>query len=51
MIGNGDINVTPEFQRDVLWDIKKASLFIDSLLVGLPTPSLSSALGPTRLHA
>jgi uncharacterized protein with ParB-like and HNH nuclease domain len=40
MISHGDINVTPEFQRDFLWDLKKASLFVDSLLVGLPTPSL-----------
>ncbi|MCX7748567.1 MAG: DUF262 domain-containing protein [Clostridia bacterium] len=35
-----EINLKPEFQRDFVWDIKRASLFIDSLLVGLPIPSI-----------
>lgn len=39
-IDNGEINLKPEFQRDFVWDINKASLFIDSLIIGLPIPSL-----------
>jgi len=39
-INDNEINLQPEFQRDFVWDIKRASLFIDSLIIGLPTPSL-----------
>lgn len=39
-IDNGEIDLKPEFQRDFVWDINKASLFIDSLLIGLPIPSV-----------
>ncbi|NCA75644.1 MAG: DUF262 domain-containing protein [Alphaproteobacteria bacterium] len=39
-IDNGEINLQPEFQRDFVWDINRASLFIDSLLIGLPIPSI-----------
>jgi len=35
-----EINLKPEFQRDFVWDIKKSSMFIDSLLIGLPIPSI-----------
>lgn len=30
----------PEFQRGFVWDIKDASRFVESLLLGLPVPSL-----------
>lgn len=39
-IDNQEIDLRPEFQRDFVWDINRASLFIDSLLLGLPIPSI-----------
>lgn len=30
----------PEFQRGFVWDLKKASRFIESLLLGLPVPGI-----------
>lgn len=35
--GNSDIFI-PEYQRDDVWSIKQKSLFIESLLIGLPIP-------------
>ncbi len=32
--------VVPDFQRNFVWDRKKASRFIESLLLGLPVPSI-----------
>lgn len=32
--------VVPEFQRKYVWDIKKASRFIESLIIGLPVPGI-----------
>lgn len=39
-IDNGEIDLRPEFQRDFVWDMNRASLFIDSLLTNLPIPSI-----------
>jgi len=39
-IENEEIDLKPEFQRDFVWDINRASLFIDSLILGLPIPSI-----------
>lgn len=39
-IENDEIDLKPEFQRDFVWDINRASLFIDSLILGLPIPSI-----------
>lgn len=39
-VDNKEINLKPEFQRDFVWDINRASLFIDSLIIGLPIPSI-----------
>lgn len=39
-IDNQEIDLKPEFQRDFVWDIGRASLFIDSLIIGLPIPSI-----------
>ena len=36
---NNDI-VKPELQRKYVWDIKEASRFIESILLGLPVPSV-----------
>lgn len=32
--------VKPEFQRSYIWPLKKASRFIESLILGLPVPSI-----------
>jgi hypothetical protein len=32
--------VIPEFQRGFVWDVKDASRFVESLLLGLPVPSI-----------
>ena len=32
--------VVPDFQRKYVWDIKKASRFIESLIIGLPVPGI-----------
>lgn len=45
-IDNNEIDLKPEFQRDFVWDINRASLFIDSLITGLPIPSIF--LGKSR---
>jgi len=38
-IRDGSIYV-PKFQREFVWDIKDASRFVESLLLGLPVPSI-----------
>ncbi len=38
-IRDGAIYV-PKFQREFVWDIKEASRFVESLLLGLPVPSI-----------
>ena len=32
--------VVPKFQRRYVWDVKKASRFIESLIIGLPVPGI-----------
>lgn len=32
--------IIPEFQRQYVWDIKQASRFIESLILGLPVPGV-----------
>ncbi|MDY6894094.1 MAG: DUF262 domain-containing protein [Thermotogota bacterium] len=39
MIENDIIDLKPEFQRDFVWDIRRASKLIDSLLCNLPIPN------------
>lgn len=34
------INLKPEYQRRLVWDVKKRSLFIESLLLNIPIPPL-----------
>lgn len=40
LIHNQELELEPEFQRNFVWDKRTASLFIDSLLIGFPTPNL-----------
>lgn len=37
-IQQGELELQPEFQRQYVWDDKRASLFVESILMGLPTP-------------
>lgn len=37
---NGDLILQPDFQRGYVWDNGKASRYVESLLLGLPTPSI-----------
>jgi uncharacterized protein with ParB-like and HNH nuclease domain len=39
-VTKGDIFIPP-FQREFVWSLKDASRFIESLLLGLPVPSIS----------
>src|SRR5688572_4513142 len=38
-ISSGDI-IIPRFQRGYVWSLKEASRFVESLLLGLPVPSI-----------
>lgn len=40
MIERGDINLRPDFQRNVVWDNKKASLLIESIWLSIPIPQI-----------
>lgn len=36
----GNIDVSPEFQRRQVWDAKKQTAFIESLILGIPVPQI-----------
>jgi uncharacterized protein with ParB-like and HNH nuclease domain len=36
----GRIILAPDFQREVVWDVKKMSRFIETVLIGVPVPPL-----------
>lgn len=38
--------LVPSFQRSYVWDIKKASRFIESLILGLPVPGVFLSRDP-----
>ena len=38
MIKDGDIMLDPEYQRNYVWDNKKASLLVESILLNVPIP-------------
>lgn len=40
MIDHDIIDLKPEFQRDFVWDIRRASKLVDSLLTNLPIPNI-----------
>jgi len=40
MYENGDIDVHPEFQRFFRWSAEKKSRFVESILIGIPIPSV-----------
>jgi len=40
LIENNDIEMTPDFQRNFIWDKTRQSKLIESILLGLPLPSI-----------
>jgi len=40
LINNEDIELTPDFQRNFIWDRTRQSKLIESILLGLPLPSI-----------
>lgn len=38
MIEESDINLNPEYQRNYIWDNKRASLLIESIILNVPIP-------------
>ena len=40
MIDSGDIELSPDFQRNFIWDRTRQSKLIESILLGLPLPSI-----------
>ena len=50
LIEDGDIELAPDFQRNFIWDETRQSRLIESLLLGLPLPSIYlSQYGDGRL--
>ncbi len=43
MVGNNQIKVSPAYQRKFRWDVKRCSQFIESIMLGIPIPSLFMA--------
>jgi len=41
----------PKFQREFVWDIKDASRFVESLLLGLPVPSIFLSIPESGIRA
>ena len=39
-IAKGNIELSPNFQRREVWDKRKKSLFIESLILGIPVPQI-----------
>ncbi len=50
-INKGNILLNPEFQRRDAWDKKRKSLFVESLILGLPVPQLVLAESKDRRGA
>lgn len=46
MVNDGDIQVAPRYQRKFRWDEERSSQLIESLLLGVPVPSLFMATNP-----
>lgn len=40
MIRNKDISLDPDYQRNYIWDNKKASLLVESILLSVPIPGI-----------
>lgn len=40
MVAEGNIHISPEYQRHFVWDEKRQSQLIESIYLGIPVPSL-----------
>jgi Protein of unknown function DUF262 len=47
MVENKEIDIAPEYQRQFVWDEPRESELIESLLLGIPVPSLYMAVNPS----
>lgn len=45
-IKKGNIDLSPSFQRRQVWDARKKSAFIESLILGIPVPQIVIAQSP-----
>ena len=43
MVGAGEINIAPVYQRKFVWDMKRQSEFIESVFLDIPIPPLFMA--------
>ncbi len=39
LLNKGTINLSPDFQRNFVWDLRLQSLLIESILLGIPVPA------------
>jgi hypothetical protein len=46
MVHGGIIDIAPDYQRHFVWDAKRESELIESILLGIPVPSLYMATNP-----
>lgn len=46
MVGERSIDIAPEYQRHFIWGLDRQSTLIESLLLGIPVPSLFMATNP-----
>ena len=43
MVTEGSIDIAPDYQRHFIWGVDRQSTLIESLLLGIPVPSLFMA--------
>ncbi len=48
MMRDKRIHLTPEYQRNYIWDNKKASLLVESILLNIPIPVIYAAREPNE---
>lgn len=48
MMRDKRIHLTPEYQRNYIWDNKKASLLVESILLNIPMPVIYAAREPNE---
>jgi Protein of unknown function DUF262 len=44
MVGSGEIDIAPEYQRQFVWREPRESELVESILLGIPVPSLYMAV-------
>lgn len=46
MVNEGIIDIAPDYQRQFRWDEERQSMFVESIFLGIPIPSLFMATDP-----